>query len=162
MKNKVNILIFLLLMGCASKEEEVVREICNQYTNEIYDNHLKLKRNIEKYLYVKEEIPYNEYCVFKISESLLFEDDTLKYAKYFKQNNVYVFIDRGEDSNKYVSTYLRDKLPVFSKETNFDPFVYILLVNPKNGKYIVLNDDQRYLSIDSLLKEAEGKYFFNK
>jgi hypothetical protein len=154
------ILFFFIItsfISCRETDDIVIKEFCYELTKEVYDRAKVKNIPVKSYIYINEEENYKDYHVYKLNEELLLKKDFFSYSYYYKQNHIYVFVNKLGGEKKIISQKICDDLFLFESESIlFDPVYYILIINPNNNKSVVLNDEQRYLSTKELIQKSKG------
>lgn len=154
MKKLILILISFSLLGCMSKEEKLVEKILFDSVEQTSDS--------DYHLEVKQYPSYRGCSVYEITPNIFTSVDTasieepFRYTKHLKHQGVYIFFDLLKGKKKEISPKIFYE--IYHDGYYFiDPFIIVLVINPRNLKYIEIEDNQRYLSIDSLLRESDER-----
>lgn len=160
---RVLFVVLVFIWGCANvPEENIIREVCFASTL----SNKELKQTADYFLNIVQHSDYKGHRVYSITPEMFVTGDRydrllstgkpFAYTKYFKLNNTYVFLNLLNRSKSAISKKMFDEL-YLDTGLFIDPFIVVLVINPQNHKYMLIQDNQRYLPIDSLLQESSAQ-----
>jgi len=146
--------MLITMSGCTRNEHKIIREVSYKYIQEYLED--SPERVGETALFVKELSNYEGYNLFQVSEELSFNRDTLAYSYHFKYKDVFVFVCKLNGMKRKLSENLYKKLFIAPEGFTWDPYIYYLALDPKNNKYLIIEDNQRYLGFNEWLEEVKA------
>ncbi len=149
----LNILLFLFIcISCTTNTDEIIKEVCTKLSYQ--ERMIQKEISVISYLMVIEQPSKGNYCIYTIDSNVYQEGDTLiKYTKYFRLNDVYVFIEQKNNLKQSISKNIQEEIYNWGEGLiTYEAPQYTLIIDTSNNKYKLFNDYEDFcFSYDSLL-----------
>ena len=102
-------MFLFICISCTTNTDEIIKEVCTKLSYQ--ERMIQKEISVTSYLMVIEQPSKGNYFIYTIDSNVYQEGDTLiKYTKYFRLNDVYVFIEQKNNLKQSISKNIQEEI----------------------------------------------------